>query len=260
MNVTKVHRGIRFETKKMLADYIKLNTDQRAAAGNDECKRNCFKLMNVAPYGKTIESVAKRKIIKILTDMVKAHRLAEKPQCLNFRMFNPNLVGVESRKTNQVINKPFQLGFAVLEYSKLHMYKTYALLMERFKDYMRMLYTDTDSLIMQIYTSDLYTQLLHEPELKRIFDFSEIPVNHPSHLSLPHDPNKGQVGFFKDETKANPIIELVALKPKMYSFKVCECQEFGSNTAACVGQASQQGHSAINIKDHDAPAISGDIP
>ena len=195
-----MHRGIRFETKKMRADYIKLQTEQRAASEKDECKRNLFKLMNVAPYGKTIENVAKRTIIKILTDMVKARRLAEKPQCLNFRMFNSNLVGVQSRKTNQVINKPFQLGFAVIKYSNLHMYKTYALLKEKFKDDMRMLYADTDSLIMQIYTSYLYRQLLNEPELKRNFDFSEIPVNYPSHLSLPHDQNKGQVGFCKDET------------------------------------------------------------
>ena len=71
ITVTKVHRGIRYETKKMLADYIQLNTDQCAAAGNDECERNFFKLMNVAPYGKTIENVMKRTSIKILTDMVK---------------------------------------------------------------------------------------------------------------------------------------------------------------------------------------------
>ena len=42
--------------------------------------------------------------------------MAEKPQCINFRLFNRDLVAVESRKVNQVINKPFQLGFAVIEY------------------------------------------------------------------------------------------------------------------------------------------------
>ena len=63
-----------------------------------------------------------------------------------------------------------------------------------------------------------------------LFDFSEVPANHPSGLSTPNDPNKGIVGFFKDETKANPVIELVALKPKMYSFTVAECCQPGSNT------------------------------
>ena len=58
LKVTKLHRTIRFETKAMLAEYIQFNTTQRTAAGKDECKRNYFKLMNVAPYGKTIENVA----------------------------------------------------------------------------------------------------------------------------------------------------------------------------------------------------------
>ena len=58
--MTKLYRAIRFESKAMLADYIQLNTTQRTAAGKGECKRNFFKLMNVAPYGKTIDNVAKR--------------------------------------------------------------------------------------------------------------------------------------------------------------------------------------------------------
>ena len=229
MKVTKLHRAIRFETKAMLADYIQFNTTQRSAAGNDECKRNFFKLMNVAPYAKTIENVAKRTSIKVLTDMDKARRLAEKPQCINFRLFNPTLVAVESRKLNQVINKSFQLGFAVLEYSKLHMDQTYATLKDRYGPRMRMLYTDTDSLIMQFFTNDLYREILDVPQMRSLFDFSKIPANHLSFLGTPNDPKRGKVGFFKDETKGNPIIEFVALKPKMYSFKVCECQEFGSN-------------------------------
>ena len=184
--------------------------------------------MNVALYGKTIENVAKRTSIKVLTDMDKARRLAEKPQCI-IRLFNPNLVAVESRKLNQVINKPFQLGFAVLEYSKLHMYHTYATLKDRYGPRMRMLYTDTASLIMQFFTSDFYREILYVPQLQSLFDFSEIPANHPSFLGTPTDPNRGKVCFFKVETKGNPIIEFVALKPKMYSFKVCECQEFSSN-------------------------------
>ena len=107
MKVTKLHRAIRFESKTMLAEYIQFNTTQCTVAEKNECRRNLFKLMNIAPYGKTIENVAKRTSIKLLTDMEKARRLAEKPQCLNFRLFNPNLVAVESRKLNQVINKPF---------------------------------------------------------------------------------------------------------------------------------------------------------
>ena len=68
LKVTKVHRGIKFITEAMLQPYIEYNTKQRAASGTDECKRAFYKMMNNAPYGKTIENVAKRTDIKLMTD------------------------------------------------------------------------------------------------------------------------------------------------------------------------------------------------
>ena len=77
--------------------------------------------------------------------MEKARRLAEKPHCVDFCMFDGQvappkeqveavvaeeqqqqeaLVGIEIRKLNHFINKPFANGFCVLEYSKLKMYVT----------------------------------------------------------------------------------------------------------------------------------------
>ena len=118
----------------------------------------------------------------------------------------------------------------MLEVRKFHMNRRYATLNDWFGPRMWMLYTDTDSLILQFFTEDLYQELLDVPQLLGIFDFNKIPANHPNFLGAPDDPNRGKVGYLKDETKGNPITEFVALKPKMYSFKVCECQEFGSNT------------------------------
>ena len=42
--------------------------------------------MNNAPYGKTIENVALRTDIRLLNDMEKARKLAEKPHCVDFRL------------------------------------------------------------------------------------------------------------------------------------------------------------------------------
>ena len=101
--------------------------------------------MNNAPYGKTIENVARRTDIRLLNDMEKARRLAEKPHCVDFRVFDGQvvqpekqveaaateeqqqqeaLVEIEMRKLNHYINKPFANGFCLLEYSKLKMYGT----------------------------------------------------------------------------------------------------------------------------------------
>ena len=105
--------------------------------------------MNNAPYGKTIENVARRNDIRLLNDMEKARRLAQKPHCVDFRVFDGQvaqqeeqvktavekeqqqqeaLVGIEMWKLNHFINKPFANGFCVLEYSKLKMNETYILL------------------------------------------------------------------------------------------------------------------------------------
>ena len=100
-------------------------------------------LMNKAPYGKTIENVARRTDIRLLNDMEKTRNLAENPHCVDYRVFNKHvappdvqveaaaaeeqqqqkaLVGIEMRILNYFINNPFAAGFCVLEYSKLKMF------------------------------------------------------------------------------------------------------------------------------------------
>ena len=79
------------------------------------------------------------KDIRLLNDMDKARKLAEKPYCVNFSVFDGQLaspekqveaavaegqqqqkafVRIKMRKLNHFI-KPFANGFCVLEYSKL---------------------------------------------------------------------------------------------------------------------------------------------
>lgn len=100
--------------------------------------------MNNAPYKKTIENVARRSDIRLCNDMTKARRLDEKPHCIDYRVFDQQLVGVEMRKLRGNINKPIQHGFCVLKLSKLKMYSFYALQKDHFGANVRLLYTETD--------------------------------------------------------------------------------------------------------------------
>ena len=53
--------------------------------------------MNSAPKGKTIENVARRSDIRLLNDMVIARRLAEKPHCVYFRVFDGQVAPYEEQ-------------------------------------------------------------------------------------------------------------------------------------------------------------------
>ena len=122
MKLTKIHRVLKFEQSKWLEPYIKINQDLRAQSKN-EFEKNFLKLMNNSIYGKTCENQKKRTDIKLVTTEEKRKKLVEKPHCTQFRIFDEQLVGIELRKVKNLVDKPFYVGFSVLELSKLHMFR-----------------------------------------------------------------------------------------------------------------------------------------
>ena len=60
INLVNVHREIRFSSSPYVAGYIANNTAKRQQYKHDDVKNSFDKLMNNAPYGKTIENVARR--------------------------------------------------------------------------------------------------------------------------------------------------------------------------------------------------------
>jgi hypothetical protein len=100
----------------------------------------------------------------------------------------------------------------VLELSKLLMFEFYY---EYFKPKYpdcKVLYTDTDSLILCVPTDDLYKDL--ETELEH-YDTSDYPADHPLYSVQ----NKKVIGKMKDEMNGTLIEEYVGLRSKMYSIK-----------------------------------------
>ena len=83
------------------------------------------------------------------------------------------------------------------------------------------MFTDTDSLMYQIYTDDFYKDISHDIETK--FDTSDYPPNHPSGILT--GVNKKVIGMVKDEVAGKQITYFVELRPKLYSFKIEETKE-----------------------------------
>ena len=78
---------------------------------------------------------------------------------------------------------------------------------------LRLLFTGTDSLICGIKTEDVYEDFSSDKEM---FNFS----NYSTKQKCYDNSNKLVIVKMKDETDGVTIIELVGLKPKMYSFFV----------------------------------------
>ena len=53
-------------------------------------------------------------------------KLVDKTHCLDARLFNEKMLGIETQKVNMLLTKPSYVEFVVLELSILHMLK-YAL-------------------------------------------------------------------------------------------------------------------------------------
>ena len=84
-----------------------------------------------------------------------------------------------------------------MEWSKLHIYRANAALKNWYSPAIRLLYTDTDSLIIHVKSHDLYKDIFDVPVLREPIELHELPDNYPSGVGDATCPNKGILGKFK---------------------------------------------------------------
>ena len=102
----------------------------------------------------------------------------------------------------------------------------YTLLNDAYGEPVRMLYTDTDSCFCHLFVEDLAKEINARLYFQDAFDSSGISLGHLSKIRRSGAGlHAGKVGYFKDETKGNPIIKFVNMRPTKYSFTVCEASE-----------------------------------
>ena len=211
--ITKVHKILKFNEKPFLKNYIDLNANLRKKASND-LEKDLFKLMNNAIFGKSMENILNRSNIKLINnDPEKLLKMIKQPNFQHAYQISNKLCLVESKPIKTVFNKPIYMGAVILETSKLYMYHFwYDHLKNKYNSKVELLYTDTDSFIIQVETDDIYEDML---ENKNLYDFSDYPKNHPNYDMT----NKKVLMKFKDELHSKIITEFIGLKPKMNSFE-----------------------------------------
>ena len=210
-----------------LKTYIDFNTQLRTAATND-FEKDFFKLMNNLVFGKTMENIRKHRNIKLVTTEEKYSKTVMKPNFKAGVLFGENLMGCEMGKIKVVMNKPVYLGQAILDLSKMVMYEFhYDYMVPKYVDRLKLCYMDTDSLVYHIKIEDFYADIANDVEAR--FDTSG--YSKTDFRPLPIGLNRKVIGLMKEELGGAIMTEFVALRSKLYSYKVLD----GSEDKKCKG-------------------------
>ena len=217
IKVTKIHSIISFNHKAWLKPYIDFNTEMRTKTDND-FEKDFWKLMNNSFYGKTMENISNRCMVELTNKPEDLRRLASRDNLKDIIDFNDNFKAVLLNYKSMYFNKPIYLGMCVLDYSKLVMYKFYYDTIEKYFPNNEILYSDTDSMVINIYTEDFYSDL---EKIKDYLDTSNYSKDH----SLYSNKNKKVIDKFKDELGGNIMTKFIGLRSKMYCFEYLEASE-----------------------------------
>ena len=138
---------------------------------------------------------------------------------MSHKIFDNELVVIRKNKVTLTLNKPAYTGMCILELSKVLMYEFhYYYIKSKYGNKSRPLFTDTDSLLHEIKTEDVYEDFSNGKEM---FDFS----NYSPKSKYYDNSNKLVVDKMKAETAGVLIEEFVGLKPKINSSLVDDNSE-----------------------------------
>ena len=215
MKLKNIRRGIGFKKEAFMKPFIEWNTKLRTAAKND-FEKELFKLASNAVYGKTMENVRNRINMKLVNDRKKKANLVRKINFKHATKFGEKIAAVHMKKTKVTLDKPIFVGAAILDLSKIHMFKFHYGYVKKKWEKVKVLYSDTDSLILEIETDDFFADTGEDVE--KWFDTSKYPKDHfAAKNGFPVGKNKKVLGMFKDEADGQIIRGFVGLRPKCYS-------------------------------------------
>ena len=194
LELEKVYRVITFNQSAWLKPYIDKNTELRQNAKN-EFEKDFFKLMNNLVFGKTMENVRNYRDVKLIVTEERRKKLTSEPNYDSCKQFTEDLMAIEMRKTEVLMDKPIPVGQAILDISKTLMYEFYYdYLKIKYQDKVKLCYMDTDSFILDIKTIDFFEDTANDVD--EWFDTSKYDKNDKRPLGT--GKNEKVIGKFKD--------------------------------------------------------------
>ncbi|XP_040070633.1 uncharacterized protein LOC115327627 [Ixodes scapularis] len=212
LEVTKIHRVLKFSQRAFLKEFIDFNHQLRQQATNS-FQKNLSKLFMNSIYGKTIENARKHGQIKLRVKEDDILKMLQKPNLTQFRALSSQVVIFQFAPKVIKLKQPLYAGFSILEISKIVMYDFFYNQLRRAIPSARALYCDTDSFFLHLQGSDVDDKLLQLRDA--CLDTSGYPESH----KLFSTENKMKLGVLKNEYPTTHLVAFCCLKPKLYSFK-----------------------------------------
>lgn len=220
LTIIKWHSIQRWRNATLFKDFILQNINVRNKS-TDPAIKNARKIANNSLYGKTCENVFRYR--QFIVD-----RIEEAPasvdaainrsaaRWLNFTTIDAQYVIAEVARKEVILNKPVQLGFAILEFAKLRIYQFWHALCMQFGNDVLLMYTDTDSLLLGFRFAEDPFVLMRNSSL--LSTFVDLPIDTMGN-ALP--PSK-QIGLFSDELHDRHITGYIGLKAKSYIIRFAD--------------------------------------
>ena len=108
----KVHRVIKFNQKAWLKPYIDMNTKTRQKPKNS-FEKHFLKLMDSAFFRKAMENVRKHRNSKLVKTERRRNYLVSESNCYTTKFFTQNILTIEMRKTQILMNKSVYLVLSI---------------------------------------------------------------------------------------------------------------------------------------------------
>ena len=119
----KLHRIIKFNKNAWLKPCIDMSTDPRKKEAKTDFEKKFFKLINNAVFGTPRENVKKNIEILNLSQQKEEGTTQCQNQIITLQSVTENLLAIEMRKNEILLNKAVYLKLSILELSKILMYE-----------------------------------------------------------------------------------------------------------------------------------------
>ena len=165
--------------------------------------------MKNAAFGKTMENARKHRNVKLVATERRKGYLVTKPNYYTKKYFTENLLVIEMRKTQILMNKPVYLGLSVLDLSKTVMYDFwYDYVKTKYGENIKLCYMDIDYFTVHVKTYGIYKDIAKDVETR--FDTSNFELDRP----LSKRKKKKVVRLMKDELGGKIMKKFVGIRAK----------------------------------------------